>query len=91
MSAAAQLTPAVPKPAHVPDALVYDFDAYRDPGLLANPHERIARMVKEAPRSSGRRARAASGSSRDTRRCSLPIETSRRSPARWERRSSSRP
>ena len=49
MSAAAQLTPAVPKPAHVPDALVYDFDAYRDPGLLADPHVRIARMVKEAP------------------------------------------
>lgn len=49
MSAAAQLTPAVPKPAHVPDALVYDFDPYMDPELLADSHKRIARMVKEAP------------------------------------------
>jgi cytochrome P450 len=49
MSAAAQLSPAVPKPAHVPDALVYDFDAYRDPGLLADPAKRLAQMVREAP------------------------------------------
>jgi cytochrome P450 len=49
MSAAVQLSPAVPKPAHVPDALVYDFDAYRDPGLLADPAQRIAQMVKETP------------------------------------------
>lgn len=49
MSTAPQLTPAVPKPAHVPDALVYDFDAYRDPELIADAPKRIARMVKEAP------------------------------------------
>jgi cytochrome P450 len=49
MSTASQLSPVVPKPAHVPDTLVYDFDAYRDPGLLANPQKRIAQMVKEAP------------------------------------------
>jgi cytochrome P450 len=49
MSAAAPMSPVVPKPAHVPDALVYDFDAYRDPGLLADPASRIERMVREAP------------------------------------------
>jgi cytochrome P450 len=43
------MSPVVPKPAHVPDALVYDFDAYRDPGLLADPASRIERMVREAP------------------------------------------
>jgi cytochrome P450 len=49
MSAAAPMSPVVPKPAHVPDALVYDFDAYRDPGLLADPARRIEQMVREAP------------------------------------------
>jgi cytochrome P450 len=49
MSAAAPLSPTVPKPAHIPDALVYDFDAYLDPGLLADPARRIAQMVREAP------------------------------------------
>jgi cytochrome P450 len=49
MSAVAPMNPLTPKPSHVPDALVYDFDAYRDPGLLANPQQRIALMVKEAP------------------------------------------
>jgi cytochrome P450 len=49
MSAAASLSPTVPKPAHVPDSLVYDFDAYRDPGILADPAKRVPQMVKEAP------------------------------------------
>ena len=49
MSAAAPLSPATPKPTHIPDSLVYDFDAYRDPGLLADAPKRIAQMVKEAP------------------------------------------
>jgi cytochrome P450 len=49
MSAASPLSPAVAKPAHIPDALVYDYDAYRDPELLADPSKRIGRMVKEAP------------------------------------------
>jgi hypothetical protein len=43
MSAAGHLNPAVPKPAHIPDELVYDYDAYRDPELLADPSKRIAR------------------------------------------------
>jgi len=43
------LSPKVPKPAHVPDSAVYDFDAYCDPGLLADPVRRIAEIVKQAP------------------------------------------
>ena len=49
MSAAVLSSPVTPKPALVPDSLVYDYDAYHDPGLLADPVERIGRMVKEAP------------------------------------------
>ena len=49
MNAAAPLSPVVPKPAHVADRLVYDFDAYRDPGLLADPAVRIPQMLKQAP------------------------------------------
>jgi cytochrome P450 len=44
---AAPLT--APKPAHVPDALVYDFDMFRDPALLADPHARVRDLVENAP------------------------------------------
>lgn len=44
-----ELTPAVPKPDHVLDAVVYDFDMFGDPGLLADPHARILDLVKNAP------------------------------------------
>jgi cytochrome P450 len=43
------LTDAVPVPAHVPPAAVYDFDMRFDPGLLADPHERVREMLREAP------------------------------------------
>jgi cytochrome P450 len=49
MSAVAALSPTVPKPAHVLDAVVYDYDAYFDSGLLANPARRIGEMVRDAP------------------------------------------
>jgi cytochrome P450 len=49
MSVAVPLSPAVPKPTHIPDGLVYDYDAYRDPELLADPSKRIGRMTREAP------------------------------------------
>jgi cytochrome P450 len=49
MNAAVQMSPKAPQPAHVPDSVVYDFDAYRDPELLADAFKRIARMVREAP------------------------------------------
>ncbi len=47
--AAHELTPAVAKPDHVPDALVYDFDFHYDPQLLAEGHKRIAEIAREAP------------------------------------------
>ena len=49
MNNAASLSPAVAQPPHVPDALVYDFDLFKDAGLLADPHERVLDMVKTAP------------------------------------------
>ncbi len=49
MSDTATLSPAVAKPAHVDDAFVYDFDNFRDPGYLADPHARIAEMIRDAP------------------------------------------
>jgi hypothetical protein len=45
----AALSPAAPKPAHVADGLVYDFDLHADPGLLADPHRRILELVRTAP------------------------------------------
>jgi cytochrome P450 len=38
-----------PRPAHIPDAAVYDFDVFLDPALLKNPHERIRQILREAP------------------------------------------
>ncbi len=43
------LSPAAPQPAHVPDALVYDFDVHHDPALLRDPHARILEVAAEAP------------------------------------------
>ena len=43
------LSPVVPKPEHVPDALVYDFDFHADPGLIARGHDRLAEVAREAP------------------------------------------
>jgi cytochrome P450 len=48
-AAALAPNPAAPKPAHVPDSLVYDFDLFCDPGLLADPHARILDLVQTAP------------------------------------------
>jgi cytochrome P450 len=47
--AASELTPAVPRPAHVPAALVHDFDTLLDPGFVDDPHGRYGRLVAEAP------------------------------------------
>src|SRR5882724_11982068 len=44
-----ELSPAVPTPAHVPAALVHDFDMLFDPGLSSDPHGRYERLVAEAP------------------------------------------
>jgi cytochrome P450 len=40
---------AVGKPEHVPDALVYDFDLFRDAALIADPHARILDLVENVP------------------------------------------
>ncbi len=45
----ATLTPAVPKPDHIPDALVYDFDLHNDPGLARDPHERVREIIAQTP------------------------------------------
>lgn len=49
MSEAATLSPAAPRPAHVPDSAFYDFDMFQDPAYLENPHERIVDLLKVAP------------------------------------------
>lgn len=43
------LTALTPVPEHIPPEAVYDFDLRFDPALLANPHERVRELVKEAP------------------------------------------
>ena len=42
-------SPLAPKPAHIPNALVYDFDMYREPAYLADPHARILELHRHAP------------------------------------------
>jgi cytochrome P450 len=37
------------RPAHVPEAAVFDFDMFFDPGLLRDPHERVRELLREAP------------------------------------------
>lgn len=43
------LSPIAPKPDHVSDEAVYDFDMFLDEALLADPHERVRQIVAEAP------------------------------------------
>lgn len=43
------LTEAVPIPDHIPPEAVYDFDMRFDPALLANPHERVRELLRDAP------------------------------------------
>ncbi len=40
---------AAATPAHIPPEAVYDFDMRDDPGLLADPHERLREIVRDAP------------------------------------------
>lgn len=48
-AAARPLSPAVPRPAHVTDAVTYDFDLFADPEYVKNPHDRIFDLHKNAP------------------------------------------
>jgi cytochrome P450 len=43
------LSPAVARPDHIPESAVYDFDYFRDPALLDDPHERIGEILRDAP------------------------------------------
>ena len=45
----AQLSPLTPRPAHVPAALVVDFDLHADPALLTDPHARVLELAATAP------------------------------------------
>lgn len=49
MTNTATLSPAVPRPAHIPDAAVYDFDMFHDPAYVIDPHKRVLDLVKNAP------------------------------------------
>lgn len=49
MSAGATMSPAVPRPDHVTDAVLYDFDMFHDPDFLADPHRRILEMIGTVP------------------------------------------
>lgn len=45
----AQMSPAAPKPDHVPDSLVYDFDFFADPTLVETGHDRAFDIAKNVP------------------------------------------
>jgi cytochrome P450 len=49
MATSTALSPAVPKPDHVPESLLYDFDMFHDPAYIADPHTRIVDLIKTAP------------------------------------------
>jgi cytochrome P450 len=49
MSEVSALSAQVPKPSHVPDSVVYDFDFHRDPALMADPHKRVLDVISNAP------------------------------------------
>ena len=46
---AAQLSPAVARPDHVPAGLVVDFDLFADPGLVSQGYDRVAQIARETP------------------------------------------
>jgi len=43
------LSETVAIPEHIPPEAVYDFDMRHDPALLANPHERVRELLRDAP------------------------------------------
>jgi cytochrome P450 len=43
------LSPAVQRPDHVSDVAYYDFDMFKDPALLCDPHERVRDLIRLAP------------------------------------------
>jgi cytochrome P450 len=49
MTESALLEPLPPQPAHVTDSVFYDFDMFRDPAFLEDPHTRILDLHRDAP------------------------------------------
>jgi len=49
MNQAASLSRAVDRPAHIPESAVYDFDMFKDPAYLQDPHARVLELVRNAP------------------------------------------
>ena len=45
----ASLSPAVPKPDHVPDSVVFEYDHHNDPAMRKDAHTRILEIAKTAP------------------------------------------
>jgi cytochrome P450 len=43
------LKSSLARPKHVPGFLVYDFDSFRDPGIVRDPHTRVLEIIDEAP------------------------------------------
>jgi cytochrome P450 len=43
------LSPLTPRPDHVAESSVYDFDMFLDPALTRDPHERIRELLQVAP------------------------------------------
>ncbi|HEX7857709.1 MAG TPA: cytochrome P450 [Sphingobium sp.] len=43
------LSPVSPKPDHVAEEAVYDFDMFLDDALLTDPHERVRQILRDAP------------------------------------------
>lgn len=43
------ISAAAARPAHVTDAVFYDFDMFKDPAYLENPHDRVLGLLREAP------------------------------------------
>lgn len=48
MSASRSLSPAVAKPGHVREELVYDFDFFADPAMVEDAHARVLEIVRDA-------------------------------------------
>lgn len=50
MASEAVVSETTARPDHIPESVVYDFDMFRDPGLLADPQKRCLDMAKNAPK-----------------------------------------
>lgn len=49
MTEAATAAEPAPIPGHIPESVVYDFDMFRDPAYLADPHKRVLDLLENAP------------------------------------------